>query len=124
MTRDHFPPQSPHQGAAPPGEPPVPAGHLQGLLVGGGHGETHRGHHGLVAPRVDHLPLGPVSVTGQDALVVLKDGDLGRAGSTGHGEVWLRVGHYTDIHVIEEASVEMGTRRGRVQEGTAVCKLA
>lgn len=53
-----------------------PCRRINGLFVGRRDGEAHRGDHGLVPGRVDDLPLGPVSVTGQHALIVFSNGDL------------------------------------------------
>lgn len=53
-----------------------PCRRVNGLFVWRWNGETHRGDHGLIPGRVDDLPLGPVSVTGQHALVIFRNGDL------------------------------------------------
>ena len=55
----------------------VPAGGVDGLLVGRGDGETHRGDHGFVPTGADHLPLGPLGVVLQHTLL-----------PTGYSDLW------------------------------------
>lgn len=65
-----------------------PAGCVHGLLVGGWDGETHRGDHGLVPRRTDHLPLGPLGVVFQHTL--LSPGYCDLRGGRGSG--WTETG--------------------------------
>lgn len=53
-----------------------PCRRINGLFVRWWNSETHWGDHGFVPSRVNDFPLGPVSVTGQHALIVFSNGNL------------------------------------------------
>lgn len=58
-----------------------PARCVDGFLVWRRHGETHRGDHGFVPRRTDHLPLGPLRVILEHTLLASAYRDL-RGGRT------------------------------------------
>lgn len=78
-----------------------PCRRINSLFVGRRNSETHRGDHGFVPSRVDDLPLGPVSVAGQHALIVFGNGNLRELGVKGQwqglhrgdGGEWKTQGH-------------------------------
>lgn len=81
QSSQHISPNPTHctRGLRTPETPPssrLPVGHFDGLFVGRGDQEAHRGHHGLVPRGADHLPLGSLRVVLQHALIVPADGDL------------------------------------------------
>lgn len=56
----------------------LPAGHLNGILVGWGDEEADRWHHCFIPCGADHFPLGPLRIIFQHTLIILANSDLKR----------------------------------------------